>query len=285
MNFSLAQTLPNHDNIRILILSDEVNPHNLSDTDLMQPGDLSTALTSTTALNSTILEIPTNSIEQASVELLRNETDPLFYDILIYFAHRIPNNGNSAQQRQDDFVDAVESFLINGGSVISFHHGLYRTNGKQAMQNLLGAQSTGAVPWDTVNGQNIIYVGGEHFIGTHEINYNITIPYENIAHSIPANNYPAFNNTPDERYPFTDFNSGNTGCEIQTLFESDYVNNGQTHLLSYIKQCSGWQSQLFVYQPGEYQPNATTGNNFQILLNAIYFLSENRWDIIFTNSF
>jgi hypothetical protein len=209
----------------------------------------------------------------------------LTYDALIYFAHRIPNNANQDQIRQEEFVTAVEEYLQAGGAVISFHHGIYQTTGKQSMQNLLGAQATGAVPWDTLNGQDVIFVGGNHFIGTNNINYMSQVFYENSEHSIPAASYPTFNNSPDELYPQLDFNSGVIDCNIQILFESDYVNNGANHLLGYLKYCPNWNSQLFVYQPGEYQPNALSGNNFQILLNAIYHLTEFRWDVVFANPF
>jgi hypothetical protein len=282
----VAQVLPQHGSIRILILSDEVNPHNLSDIELTQPGDLSNALNNASALNTSLItEIGTNQIEQVTAELLRLTSDPMFYDILIYFSHRIPDNGNNAQDRQEAFVSAVETFLQNGGGVISFHHGIYTHSGKVTMLNLLGAQASGSVPYDTVNGQDVIYVGSDHFIGSHQLNYDLTIAYENTSHSIPAAVYPAFNNTPDERYPQMDFSESNSACEIKTLFESDYTNNGSNHLLSYTKYCPQWKSQVFVYQPGEYQPNALSGNNFQILLNAIYFLSDFHWDVLYANGF
>lgn len=287
----VAQTLPPHQPLRILIVSDAVNPHGLNDNDLTQPGDISTALSNTAALNvdvgaAAILEIDTNQIELATTELQRPITDVLRYDVLIYFAHRIPNNGNNATGRQANFVAAVESFLESGGAVIAFHHGIYQTAGKQSIQNLLGSQATGGVPWDTVNGQTLIYVGGDHFIGSHEIAYTHQVAYEHPAHGIAAGNYPAFVNVPDELYPQMDFNSGTLGCDISILYESDYVNNGNQHLLSYLKWCPGWGSQIFVYQPGEYQPNAlSAGNNFQILLNAIYHLTNGRWDVIFRDDF
>ncbi len=282
-----SQVLPSHSDLRILIVSDEVNPHNLADEDLTQPGDISAALLNTNVLNtSVVLEINTDNLEQATTELLRESTDSLFFDVFIYFAHRNPSNGNDAQTRQENFVTAVESYLNNGGGVISFHHGIYRGTGKQSIQNLLGSQATGAVPWDTVNGQDVIFVGGNHFIGNHNISYTDQIAYENPVHNIPASNYPAFNNTPDERYPQNEFiASVNDECDIKVLYESDYANNGNQHLLSYTKYCSNWQSQIFAYQPGEYQPNAFSGNNFQILLNAIYYLSEYRWDVIFKSGF
>ena len=154
------------------------------------------------------------------------------------------------------------------------------------MQNLLGAEATGGVPFDTIDGQNVIYVGGAHFIGSHSINYDLIIDYENASHMVPLASYPAFNNTPDERYPQMDFLTNPDGCEIDVLFESDYLQNGSTHLLGYTKQCASWASKIFVYQPGEYQPNAlTAGNNFQILHNAIYYLTDGRAGLLFEDSF
>ncbi len=282
----IGQSLPPHEPVDILIVSDEVNPHGLSDQDLMQPGDLTPALSNTAALNThIILEIDTNDIEMATDVLNLAPGDENRPEVLIYFAHRIPNNGNNATGRQADFVTAVEQFLQTGGGVVAFHHGIYLTAGKQAIQDLLGSQATGSVPWDTVNGQNVINVGGDHFIGSHQINYTGTTTYSNPAQGIAADNYPFFNNTPDERYPQMDFNTGNSGCEIENLFQSDYSDNGNQHLLGYTKQCPNWTSKVVVYQPGEYQPNATSGNNFQILLNAIYYLSTYHWDVIFNSDF
>jgi hypothetical protein len=281
-----AQTLPPHDPIDVLIVSDQVNPHGLPDEDLMQPGDLSDLLSNTPALNtSSVVEIATNDIEQATALLHFNQADEGRPEVLIYFAHRIPNNGNDASGRQALFVAAVEQFLQQGGGVIAFHHGIYLTGGKQAIQDVLGAEATGAVPWNTVNGQDVIYVGGDHFIGSHQVSYPGTTTYEHAAHGVPAGNYPFFNNTPDERYPQMDFNTGNSGCELETLFESNYSDNGNQHLLGYTKQCPDWTSKVVVYQPGEYQPNATSGNNLQILLNAIYYVSGYRWDVLFADDF
>lgn len=286
----IAQQLPPHDPLRILILSDEVNPHGLPDEDLTQPGDLSVALMMTPALVldagvDALLEIPTNEIELATSALSRPRSDPLAYDVLIYFSHRIPDNGNQAQARQEAFVLAVDSFLEAGGGVIGFHHGVYQLPGKESMQALLGATATGAVPYDTENGQNVIFVGGSHFIGSHAINHDLLISYQNPDHGVALADYPAFNNTPDERYPQFDYNPGGGSCAVETLFQSDYASGDGTHLLGYTRQCPGWTTPLFVYQPGEYQPNALSGNNLQILLNAIWWLSDGRSALIFSDSF
>lgn len=285
-NWVTAQVLPPHESLDILIVSDEVNPHGLTDGELMQPGDLSNLLSNTVTLNtSSVLEFDTNDIEQATARLNLSPSDANWPEVLIYFAHRIPNNGNDAAGRQAAFVAATEQYLQAGGGVISFHHGAYLTAGKQAIQDLLGSQATGGVPWDTVNGQDVIFVGGSHFIGTHQISYTGVTTYSHPAHGVVADNYPFFNNTPDERYPQMDYNNGNSGCELETLFESNYSDNGNQHLLGYSKQCPGWLSKVVVYQPGEYQPNATSGHNLQILLNAIYYVSGFRWDVIFADDF
>lgn len=198
ISVSHAQTLPPHDALDILIVSDEVNPHGLNDNDLMQPGDLSLVLDTTITLNSnTITEVATNDIEQATTALSLAVEDAARPEILIYFAHRIPDNGNDASGRQAAFVAVVENFLQSGGGVISFHHGIYRTGGKQDMQALLGSEAIGAVPWDTANGQDVIYMGEDHFIGSHQVSYSGTTSYENPSHDIALNNYPFFNNTPD----------------------------------------------------------------------------------------
>lgn len=275
-----GQQLPAHDPLRILIVSDEVNPHGLNDAALTQPGDLSAALTKTEALNiadeaDALLELPTNQLEVATAALERSVSDPLRYDALIYFAHRIPNNGDQDAVRQEAFVAAVTQFLQDGGGVISFHHGAYLTPGKASMQQLLGSQATGSVPWNTTEGQNVIFVGGNHFIGTHAISYDLSLPYANPAHGISSEDYPAFNNVPDERYPQMDFLPVTPDCDVEVLFESNYQDNGTMHLLGYTKWCSGWASELVVYQPGEYQPQALLpGNNFQILLNALFYVTH-----------
>ncbi len=65
-----AQVLPPHPPLRILIVSDEVNPHGLPPEDLTQPGEISAALLATSALHidagvDAILELPTDQIEDA----------------------------------------------------------------------------------------------------------------------------------------------------------------------------------------------------------------------------
>ena len=279
-----AQTLPPHPPLRILILSDEVNPHGLTPAQLTQPGEISAALAATAALNidsspEALLELPTNSIEQATSRLLRAVDDPLAYDVLIYFSHRIPDDGNNVVARQEAFVAAVQQFLQQGGGVVSFHHGIYLLPGKESMQALLGAQASGAVFWNTTEGQNIINVGAEHFVSSNGISYPDVQSYADPANGVAAGNYPAFNNSPDERYPT--MARLPVGGFFQPLFASNYTQNGSQHLLGYQLRQPDWQGVVIVYQPGEYQPNALgPGNNFQILLNAIHYSAGfARWPV------
>ncbi len=277
-----AQTLPPHAPLRILIVSDEVNPHGLPDEQLTQPGDLSAALSATPVLNidaapDSLLEIPTNQIEEASARLLISPAESAGYDVLIYFAHRTPDNGIDDQGRQEAFVAGVDQFLAAGGGVVSFHHGIYESPGKSSMQDLLGGQASGEVPWNTTDGQNVIAVNPSHFISHHGVLYPMLRAYADVPLGIPAASYPAFNNTPDERYPNLALRAGTDG--IEPLFASDYVQAGSTHLLGYVRTRPQWDGIVVVYQPGEYQPNALApGNNWQILLNAILYAATYRFD-------
>ena len=280
---SVAQTLPPHDPLRILIVSDEVNPHGLPPEQLTQPGDLSAALAGVAALNidgtaESLLEIPTNQIEEATTRLLVSPDDAAGYDVLIYFAHRTPDNGVDDQARQEAFVAAVDQFLGAGGGVISFHHGIYESPGKSSMQDLLGGQASGAVPWNTTEGQNVIAVSAHHFVSHHAVLYPAAQTYADASLGIPSASYPAFNNTPDERYPNLALRAATSGIEV--LFASDYNEGGATHLLGYQRTQAQWNGVVVVYQPGEYQPHAlgSGDNNFQILLNAIVYAANFRFD-------
>ncbi|MBZ0115138.1 MAG: ThuA domain-containing protein [Thermoanaerobaculia bacterium] len=267
----LAQQLPAHSPLRILIVSDEVNPHGLPPEDLTQPGEISAALLALPNLqlqgDDPILEIATDSLETATALLGLPSGDPGAYDVLVYFAHRIPNGGDGGV-RQEAFVTAVDDFLETGGGVVSFHHGIYRTAGKESMQDLLGGEATGAVPWNTVDGQNVIAVAPDHFVTRYGIDYPTTLTYEDPGLGIPLADYPSFNNTPDERYP-------NLGLlpaagEVLPLFASDY--DVTPHLLGYVERRAQWTGVVVMYQPGEYQPHSLEpGNNFQILLNSILY--------------
>jgi len=270
-----AQTLPPHRPLRVAIVSDEVNPHALPPELLTQPGDISAALLATPALNrdsapDAIVEIPTDQIEQVTALLQRPRGAADAYDVLIYFSHRIPAGAN-AQARQEAFVTALDAFLVAGGGLVSFHHGLYYTAGKESMQALLGAQATGAVPYDKLSGQNVIDVAPAHFVTSNGLAYTQTLAYADAAFGVAAGDYGYFNNTPDERYPDVQL-LATTGTRTP-LFASDYDDNGSTHVLGFTQRLPQWAGIAVVYQPGEYQPHALgAGNeNFQILLNAIVY--------------
>jgi hypothetical protein len=276
-----AQTLPAHPPLRILIVSDEVNPHGLPPEELTQPGDLSAALAAAPALHidstaESLYEIPTNQIEEATSRLLVSPDNAVGYDALIYFAHRIPDNGMNDQARQEAFVSAVNQFLVAGGGVVSFHHGIYETAGKASMLDLLGGQASGAVPWNTVSGQNVIAVDPGHFVSRYGVRYPATTPYSDVGIGIDPGDYPLFNNTPDERYPNLAPRAGVS--EFLPLFASDYSEGGSMHLLGFQHTQPQWTGVVIAYQPGEYQPNALGpgNNNLQILLNAIVYVGTYR---------
>ena len=271
-----AQVLPPHRDLRVLIVSDEVNPHGLPPPQLTQPGEIRAALLAAPALNladdpDAVREIPTDQIENATAALSVPPGQPGAYDVLVYFAHRIPLQGADPVARQEAFVAAVDAFLAGGGSVVSFHHGIYRTAGKESMQALLRGEAFNAVVWDTTTGQNVIDVSNGSFVATNGVAYTGSASYEHAAFGVPPGTYELFINTPDERYPTLNLLPG-PGV-VLPLFASDYVQNGAQHILGYEHRRLTWQGTVIVYQPGEYQPNALgAGNsNLQILLNAIVY--------------
>lgn len=272
---ALAATLPPHQGLRVLIVSDEVNPHGLSDAELTQPGELSAALVAPgSGLNfdagpEAVFEVPTNQLELATQRLSLPLGDPAAYDVLIYFAHRIPDNGMNDVARQQAFTAAVEGFLERGGGVVSFHHGAYLVPGKEEILELIGATASGAVVWNNIEGQNVINVAPAHFVTCYAVSYTGTTAYADAARGVPAGVYPVFNNTPDERY--LNFELNPTADEVELLFGSNFVQNGSTHLLGFTHTRAEWRGTVVAYQPGEHQPTAldVSGANFQILANAI----------------
>jgi hypothetical protein len=265
--------------MRIMIVSDHVNPHGLSSAELTEPGDLAAAFNNPAsgllldAAPAAVLEIDTNDLHLATAALNVPSADPAAYDVLVYFAHRIPDDAGPVQNQadQDAFVAAVEAFVVAGGGVVCFHHGAYQATGKDGMLDLIGGVAS-SVEWNTSSGQNIINVAPNHFITTHSIEYSGQLSYADAAHGVPAATYDAFQNLPDERYPA--FSLLPTGGSFQMLFASDYANNGSTHILGFSHRQPSWQGVVVVYQPGEYQPQALddfAGNNFQVLANALVY--------------
>ncbi len=278
-NLATAADLPPHLPLRILIVSDEVNPHALSDADLTQPGDLSTALLAAdSGLNidpspDGVLEIATDDLGLATTALSVPNGDPAAFDVVVYFAHRIPG-GPTGQAIQNAFDAAIESFLINGGGLVAFHHGMYFTAGKQGIQDIIGVTADGSVPWNVVEGQNVIDVAPGHFVTTNSIETSQSVSYADPARGVSAGSYDFFSNIPDERYISLEINPG--AETLIPLFASNYSQNGTTHLLGFTHQRAHWDGIVVGYQPGEYQPSALddrAGNNFQILANAILYAS------------
>ncbi len=275
-----AADLPPHSQLRILIVSDFVNPWGLPPDELSGPGDLSVALLNPAAginldpAEDGLVEIPTNDIHLATAAISVLPDDPAAYDVIIYFAHRMPNDDSASQNAADQaaFVAAADIFLQNGGGFVSFHHGFFPGNGKvEMMSTIIGGQGS-SIAYNTVEGQNVINVAPNHFVTTHSIEYGDVVTYADAALGIPEDAYPFFNNVPDERYRNTSILADSETIEI--LFASNYIDGGSTHLLGFTHQEPGWLGKVVVYQPGEYQPNALDdldGNNFQILANEIVF--------------
>jgi len=268
-----AATLPPHAPLRILVVSDEVNPHGLTDAQLTQPGDISAALVAPDSGISlaVVAEIATDDIPDATAALSVPLSDPAAYDVLVYFAHRIPG-GPGGATAQAGFVAAVDGFLVAGGGVVSFHHGAYLTAGKEAILDLIGGTAAGSVPWNTVEGQNVINVAPTHFVTSNAVSYPSTTAYSDVPRGVPAGAYGFFNNTPDERYVNFEINAG--AGDVELLFASNYNENGTAHVLGFTHRRPAWAGVVVAYQPGEYQPHALDdrdGNNFQILANAILY--------------
>ena len=272
---SAGASLPPHPPMRILVVSDEVNPHALSDAELTQPGDIAAALLDPAAgfnldpAPDGVVEIATDDLADATALLAVPITHASAYDVVVYFAHRIPAAGAPVQEA---FVAALDAFLVAGGGLVSFHHGSYETAGKASVQQLIGATAVGSVPWNTLDGQNVINVAPGHFVTTNEVEYASSVSYSDPARSVPLGTYGLFNNTPDERY--IEFEVNGTAGSFTVLFGSDYVENGSAHLLGFEHRRPTWAGVVIGYQPGEYQPSALDdleGNNFQILANAIYY--------------
>lgn len=266
-----AADLPAHGPLRVLIVSDSVNPNMLSDAELTQAGDLEAALEGpATGLNiDSVLEVSSQCVDEALAAL----AVPTDYTTMIYFAHRSAR-GCDMVDRQAALTAAVEAFLIAGGGVVVFHHGIYQDAGKEAILQLFGG-TAGSIGWDTNVGQNIINVADGHFVTANGVEYTGMLNYADMQHGVPAGDYAYFNNTPDERYPA--LNVLSLPGETRTiLFASDYNNNGATHVIGWDLQRPGWAGRVVFYQPGEWQPQAlddVNGNNFQILANAIVHVS------------
>jgi len=266
-----AAELPPHGPLRVLIVSDSVNPNGLSDAELTQAGDLEAALAGpNTGLDvEGLLEVDSQCVDDALAGL----ADPGAYTTLIYFAHKSARRCDDSDG-QVALTAAVEAFLIAGGGVVMYHHGIYQDAGKEAILQLLGG-TAGSIQWEINNGQNVLNVADGHFVTSNSVEYTGMVMYADMQNGVPAAQYPYFNNAPDERYPALDLLKL-PGETRTVLFASDYNNNGSVHTLGYDLQRPGWAGRVVFYQPAEYQPHAlddVDGNNFQILANALVHVS------------
>lgn len=283
-----AQAVAPHSPLRILIVSDEVNPHGLPPDELTQPGEIAQALGTIAGLeldaaeSDPILELSTDSLDVATPLIAPGPDDPAGYDILIYFAHRIPVGLPDNNAAQEAFVAATEAFLEQGGSVVSFHHGIYETSGKQSMQALLGGAATGSVVWDAVNGQTVINVA-EHFVTSYGVVPTGTTTHSDPGNGIPEAEYSMYVNLPDELYP--NFNFEMDAGAIEILQASDSASSNG--VLTYTHHRDSWSGVVIVIQPGEHQPTALEpGNSLQILVNAIVYGAHFRsGELLFADGF
>ena len=278
-----AASLPPHGPLRILVVGDNVNPHGLPANQITEVEDIAatlagagTGLTLAADANAVRL-IPTNSIEQATPLLLLPPTDANYYGVVVYFAHRIPDNSTAAdnQLRQDAFAAAMQQYLLAGGGLVSFHHGAYYWTGKAGILDLIGCTANGAVPWDTLYGQDVINVAPGQFVSSNGLSYPGATPYADAVRGVPSGTYPVINNVPDEQYPNFTINANAAG-EVKLLFGGKYsIGDSTPHLLGFTHRRQPWGGVVVGWQPAEYQPNTLNVNGwqFQILANAIVYAS------------
>lgn len=262
-----AATLPAHDPLSVLVVSDEVNPNGLSPAELTQPGDLTTAIEDPGSGISVggIDEIASDCIDDAVAALNAGSAD-----VLVYFAH-LGARGCDGSDQSAAFRDAVESFLQGGGGVVVFHHGAFADPGKDSLLQLLGVSAT-SIEWDTGAGQDVIGVAPGHFVVDNAVTYPMMRSFGADEFGVTMGEYGVFSNTPDERYPTTAYLTA-PGETRTTLFASDYAGAVS---LGYDLHRPDWAGHVVMYQPGEYQPHALddlAGPNFQILANAIYYVA------------
>ena len=262
-----AATLPAHDPIDVVIISDGVNPNDLPPGELTEPGDIEAVLREpgNGITLARIREIASDCVDAAVAALQRMDTD-----VLIYFAHRSAQDCGGADA-QAELTTAVRDFLRRGGGVVVFHHGIFTNPGKDAILTLLGGRAN-SLEWSTGAGQDVIGVAPTHFIVENGVEYSGVRSFGAADLGVRADDYPVFNNSPDERYPGLSVLT-EAGESRTPLFASDYAG---AQLLGYDLHRHDWAGHVVLYQPGEYQPNALDdldGNNFQILANAIYYVA------------
>lgn len=267
-----AASLPEHDPLGVTIISDGVNPHGLPQEHLTEPGELSAAIMhpSSGIHVSMVREIDSACVDDALTLLDEGATD-----VLVYFAHQSAR-GCDGSDRQLALTTVLEKFLVEGGGVVVFHHGIFVDAGKNGILQLLGGRADN-IAWEPDAGQNVIAVAPDHFVTKNGLSYERSRSFGAEHLGVLPGTYAFFNNTPDERYPGLTYLKVPEERRI-TLFASDY-DGGQA--LSYDLHRPGWTGHVVFFQPGEYQPHGIDdleGNNFQILVNAIYYAATTRED-------
>ena len=261
-----AATLPAHGPLRVLVISDEVNPNNLSDAQLTQRGDIATALNAADSglkLEGSAKEVYSQCIDDA-LAALKSAQPP---HVVVYFAHSSAVGCDKSDQ-QAALTSAFEAQLMRGGGIVVLHHGGYDWPGKEALMPLLGV-SASSISWNTSVGQRVFNVAPGHFVTSNAVVYDARAALAGMG-AVSAGTFDYFDNIPDERYPNTDLLT-QAGETRTILFAS---NSGGTRVLGYTLERPGWLGRVLYYQPAEYQPHALDdrkGPNFQILANAIVY--------------
>lgn len=262
-----AASLPPHGPLRVLVVSDEVNPNRLSDADLTQPGDISKALNAADSgitLEGEAREVSSQCVDEG-LAALNGAAPP---HVVVYFAHR-PALGCDQSDQQAALTTAFQAQLTRGGGIVVFHHGGYAWPGKEGILPLLGVNASSTLSWNTTVGQRVFNVAPGHFVTTNGVTYEGKAVLSGTG-GVPSGTFDYFDNIPDERYPNTALLE-QTGEARTLLFASD---SGGTRVLGYALERPGWQGRVVFYQPAEYQPHALDdrqGPNFQILANAIVY--------------
>jgi hypothetical protein len=263
---AFAATLPEHEALDVLVLSDQVNPHGLSPAELTQPGDISAALNQPDSglnLAAPAVEVSSQCVDDA-LAALTGAAPP---DVVVYFAHQAAL-GCDASDQQPALFSALQAHLVAGGGIVVFHHGSYVAGGKEALLELVGVQAS-SIEWNTGEGQRVFDVAPGHFVSNNGLSYTASAELAGSG-SVPSGTFDYFDNVPDERYPIT-LELVEDGEQRTMLFATS---SGGARVLGYALERDGWSGRVVFYQPGEYQPNALDdldGQNFQILANAIVY--------------
>ena len=166
-----AASLPAHMPIDLLIVADEVNPHKLADADLTQPQDLAPALTAADSplANARVTTVNSQCADDA-LKALQSAARPA---VVLYFAHRAAKHCDGSDA-QPQFTQLMQQGLQSGMGVVVLHHGLYvdifSPGAKDELLALIGAK-TNSIKWDTVDGQRVYNVGGNHFVSNNGLSY------------------------------------------------------------------------------------------------------------------